>query len=59
MELTVPALESSFDLVAPHGEQFMNEFYARLFETAPAVVGPVRRHRPSASEEPHGGRGLR
>jgi hemoglobin-like flavoprotein len=38
MELDVPALEASFDLVAPHGEQLMDEFYTRLFETAPAVV---------------------
>ena len=38
MELNVPALETSFDLVAPHGEQLMDEFYARLFDTAPAVV---------------------
>jgi hemoglobin-like flavoprotein len=38
MELNVSALETSFDLVAPHGEQLMDEFYARLFETAPAVV---------------------
>lgn len=38
MDLNVPALEASFDLVAPHGEQLMDEFYARLFETAPAVV---------------------
>jgi putative two-component system protein, hydrogenase maturation factor HypX/HoxX len=38
MELNLPALQTSFDLVAPHGEQLMDEFYARLFETAPAVV---------------------
>jgi hypothetical protein len=38
MEPNAPALEASFDLVAPHGEELMDEFYARLFETAPAVV---------------------
>ena len=38
MELNVTALETSFDLIAPHGEQLMDEFYARLFATAPAVV---------------------
>jgi hemoglobin-like flavoprotein len=38
MDLNVPALETSFDLIAPHGEQLMDEFYARLFDTAPAVV---------------------
>jgi methyl-accepting chemotaxis protein len=38
MELNLPALQNSFDLVAPHGERLMDEFYARLFETAPAVV---------------------
>ena len=38
MKLDLPALETSFDLVAPHGERLMDEFYARLFETAPAVV---------------------
>ncbi len=38
MELNVPALQTSFDLVAPHGERLIDEFYARLFETAPAVM---------------------
>lgn len=38
MELNIPALETSFDLVAPRGEQLIDEFYARLFEKAPAVV---------------------
>src|SRR5262249_61807699 len=28
----------SFDLVAPHGDELMDLFYARLFEAAPAVV---------------------
>jgi methyl-accepting chemotaxis protein len=31
------ALETSFDLVAPHGDELMEIFYARLFATAPAV----------------------
>jgi hemoglobin-like flavoprotein len=35
MELNVTALETSFDLIAHHGEQLMDEFYARLFATAP------------------------
>jgi methyl-accepting chemotaxis protein len=37
MELNQQALQTSFDLVAEHGEQLMDEFYARLFETAPGV----------------------
>lgn len=32
------ALETSFDLIAPRGEELMDEFYARLFETAPSVM---------------------
>jgi hemoglobin-like flavoprotein len=35
MELDV--LETSFDLVAPRGDELMDVFYARLFATAPAV----------------------
>lgn len=31
------ALETSFDLVAPRGDELIDRFYARLFETAPAV----------------------
>ncbi|MDA0182403.1 globin domain-containing protein [Solirubrobacter phytolaccae] len=31
------ALEGSFDLVAPRGDELMELFYARLFATAPAV----------------------
>lgn len=38
MELNLPALQTSFDLVGPHGEQLMDEFYARLFETAPTLM---------------------
>ena len=38
MELDLDALEASFDLVASRGEELIDEFYARLFQTAPAVV---------------------
>jgi hemoglobin-like flavoprotein len=37
MSMDLDALETSFDLVAPRGDELMTEFYARLFETAPAV----------------------
>lgn len=37
MPLDVELLESSFDLVAPRGDELMEVFYARLFEAAPAV----------------------
>jgi len=37
MSLNLEALETSFDLVAPRGDELMAEFYARLFEAAPAV----------------------
>jgi hemoglobin-like flavoprotein len=37
MSLDLDALETSFDLVAPRGQELVDEFYARLFETAPAV----------------------
>jgi len=37
MALQVNLLETSFDLIAPHGDRLMDEFYARLFVTAPAV----------------------
>ena len=37
MNLDLEALETSFDLVAPRGEELMNEFYARLFAAAPSV----------------------
>ena len=37
MTLDVPALEKSFDLVAPRGDELVDIFYGRLFETAPAV----------------------
>ena len=35
--MNVDALEPSFDLVAPRGDELMDVFYARLFEAAPAV----------------------
>jgi hemoglobin-like flavoprotein len=37
MSLDLKALETSFDLVAPRGDELMDEFYGRLFATAPAV----------------------
>ena len=38
MNLNLEALETSFDLVAPRGDELMDEFYTRLFEAAPAVM---------------------
>jgi methyl-accepting chemotaxis protein len=37
MDLDLHALQTSFDLIAPRGDELMDEFYARLFEAAPAV----------------------
>jgi hemoglobin-like flavoprotein len=37
MTLDLQALEESFDLVAARGDELMDDFYARLFVTAPAV----------------------
>jgi hemoglobin-like flavoprotein len=37
MSLNLNALETSFDLIAPRGDELMDEFYGRLFEAAPAV----------------------
>jgi hemoglobin-like flavoprotein len=37
MQLDVDALETSFDLVAPRGDDLMDTFYRRLFSAAPAV----------------------
>jgi len=37
MHLDLPALETSFDLVAPRGDELMDVFYARLFAAAPGV----------------------
>ena len=41
MTLNLEALETSFDLVAPRGEELMDVFYARLFAAAPAVMEDV------------------
>jgi hemoglobin-like flavoprotein len=35
--MDLDALETSFDLVAPRGEELMEIFYARLFAVAPSV----------------------
>jgi hemoglobin-like flavoprotein len=35
--MNIEALETSFDLIAPRGDELMDVFYARLFEAAPAV----------------------
>ena len=35
--MNLNALETSFDLVAPRGDDLMDEFYSRLFAAAPAV----------------------
>jgi hemoglobin-like flavoprotein len=37
MNLDLEALETSFDLVAPRGDELMDVFYTRLFQAAPAV----------------------
>jgi hemoglobin-like flavoprotein len=37
MDLELTALETSFDLVAPRGDELMDRFYAGLFAAAPAV----------------------
>ena len=37
MNLDLETLETTFDLVAPRGEELMDVFYARLFAAAPAV----------------------
>jgi hemoglobin-like flavoprotein len=37
VNLNLEALETSFDLVAPRGDELMDVFYARLFAAAPAV----------------------
>jgi len=37
MTLNLQALETSFDVVAPRGDELMDVFYARLFAAAPAV----------------------
>jgi hemoglobin-like flavoprotein len=37
MSLNIETLETSFDLIAPRGDELMDEFYSRLFEAAPGV----------------------
>ena len=37
MSLDLHALETSFDLIAPRGDELMDEFYDRLFAAAPLV----------------------
>jgi hemoglobin-like flavoprotein len=37
MNLNLEALESSFDLIAPRGDELMDSFYAGLFAAAPSV----------------------
>jgi hemoglobin-like flavoprotein len=37
MQLDLDVLETSFDLVAPHGDELMDRFYTGLFTAAPAV----------------------
>ena len=37
MHLDLESLETSFDLIAPRGDELMDIFYARLFAAAPAV----------------------
>ena len=37
MTLDLDALETSFDLVAPRGDELVDTFYARLFAAAPSV----------------------
>jgi methyl-accepting chemotaxis protein len=37
MNLDIDTLETSFDLIAPRGDELMDEFYSRLFEAAPGV----------------------
>ena len=37
MALDVELLEHSFDLIAPRGQELVDRFYQRLFETAPST----------------------
>jgi hemoglobin-like flavoprotein len=37
MDLDIDALETSFDLIAPRGDELVAVFYDKLFATAPAV----------------------
>jgi hemoglobin-like flavoprotein len=36
--MNLSALETSFDLVAPHGDELVERFYSDLFAAAPAVI---------------------
>src|SRR5215212_9223670 len=49
MSLQTETLETSFDLIAPHGDELMDEFYSRLFAAAPGVrplfSGDMRRQK--------------
>jgi methyl-accepting chemotaxis protein len=37
MQIDLESLETTFDLVAPRGDELTDIFYARLFEAAPSV----------------------
>ena len=37
MALNVETLEQSFDMIAPRGNELVDRFYSRLFETAPST----------------------
>ena len=37
MDLDIDSLETSFDLIAPRGDELMDAFYTRLFTVAPGV----------------------
>jgi hemoglobin-like flavoprotein len=37
MPLDLESLETSFDLIAPRGDELMEQFYTRLFAAAPSV----------------------
>lgn len=37
MQIDIDNLETSFDLIAPRGDELIEDFYARLFAAAPAV----------------------
>src|SRR5437773_3970928 len=37
MPLDIDSLETSFDLIAPRGDELMDVFFARLFAAAPSV----------------------
>src|SRR6266516_3250936 len=38
MTLDLDALETSFDMIAPRGDELVDAFYTRLFEQAPGVL---------------------